>query len=63
MSNQPGTQHSPGSPEDIKQTLENLQQFIAEKLKAIQLHQAGAAVAGTSPTRSVCHVDGTTDGD
>jgi hypothetical protein len=56
------TNPPPGSPEDIKLTIETLQQFFAEKLKAVELYQkSGAVAAGTANTQSVCHVDGTTD--
>ena len=53
----------PGSPEDIKLTLENLQQFFSNKLKAIDMHARGETVLATSNTHSICHVDGTTDPD
>lgn len=54
----------PGSPEDLALTLKLMNEFFSEKLKAIELYQrTGNAVAGTDNTRSVCHVDGTTDGD
>ena len=59
-----GKSFPPGSPEDLRLTLEILQEFFAAKLKAADLHQGPGAVAeGTANTLSVCHVDGTTDGD
>lgn len=61
MSN--GKQYPVGSPEDLKLTIDILQKFFAEKLKAVELYDAGQRVLGTCPTYSVCHVDGTTDGD
>lgn len=51
----------PGSPEDIKLTLENLQAFFTAKLKAIDMHGKGIAFDGTANTHSICHIDGTTD--
>lgn len=54
----------PGSQEDIEIALEILQGFFAEKLKAAQLfRKTGQVAQGTSGTQSVCHIDGTTDGD
>lgn len=48
--------------EDLKLTIQNLNEFWANKLKAIDLHaKTGELADGTADTHSVCHVDGTTD--
>ena len=60
-----GEVYEPGSVEDIKQMLENLNQFFTNKIRAIELHQQGQQMRPneTGSTRSVCHVDGVDDGD
>jgi hypothetical protein len=47
-------------------TFKNFKNFEAEKLTASELHQVSGgmlALGCTCGTNSVCHVDGTTDGD
>lgn len=59
-----GKTNAPGSQEDLALTVKIMQEFFASKLKAIDLHKnKGERFASTDNTRSVCHVDGTTDGD
>jgi len=57
-------QPKPGSPEDLALTVKILNEFFSAKLKAADLFGRGGELAeGTANTQSVCHVDGTTDGD
>ena len=60
-----GTVYPPGSPEDIQQMLGILNGFFSNKIKAIELFNAGAGDGGTSTgsTFSICHIDGVDDGD
>lgn len=65
-SEEPGEVYTPGSPEDMRQVLENLNQFFTNKLRSIELYQQGGGQnmrPETSGTRSVCHIDGVDDGD
>ena len=55
---------APGTPEDLRMTIDNLNQFWSAKIKAMELYnKSGELVDSTANTRSVCHTDGTTDGD
>lgn len=61
-----GEIYTPGSPEDLTQMLQNLNQFFTNKIKSIELYQQGQTMRPadeTGSTRSVCHVDGVDDGD
>ena len=58
-----GKTFAPGSLEDLKLTMSNLQEFMSAKIKAAETHKGAGPVVASTITRSVCHVDGTTDGD
>jgi hypothetical protein len=62
-----GEVYPPGSPEDLAQVLWNLNQFFTNKVKAIELYRQGLhddlRASSTNGTFSVCHIDGTDDGD
>ena len=63
---EPGEVYPPGSPEDLAQILYNLNEFFTNKVKAIELYKQGIHQdirSTTAGTRSVCHIDGTDDGD
>lgn len=63
-SNQQGETFTPGSLDDLRLTTQILQNFWSEKVKAAELYQrTGELAAGTQDTKSICHVDGTTDSD
>lgn len=62
---EPGEVYVPGSPEDLAQILYNLNEFFTNKVKAIESYRQGLRELRqeTAGTRSVCHIDGTDDGD
>jgi hypothetical protein len=54
-----------GSPEDLQMTIRVLSEFFTKKLKAAELFSKRGSVQepSTGSTKSICHIDGKTDGD
>jgi hypothetical protein len=58
-----GETFQPGTPEDVRLTYKILNEFFSAKLKATDLYHAKGEASPATATKSVCNVDGTTDGD